>query len=137
MPRVLRPTPSDLDILWQVYVWMTWPQYETRSFDQLVHWAEVARWSMTGRPPLHADRTALPNRLKRLHAAVAAAPAKFGFPEWVSRLPIEGRRVNKPKPKQSGAQGRRMRRVVDDLHAEAERAREELKTSQTRPPNDC
>jgi hypothetical protein len=27
------PAPDDLEILWQIYVWMTWPQYETRSVD--------------------------------------------------------------------------------------------------------
>ena len=129
----IRPSSDDLDVLWQVHVWMTWRQYRTRSFDQLVHWAEMARWSMTGRGPRPADRTVLPNRLKRLHLIVAADPAKYGFPGWVSRLPIKGRRVSKPK--RSGASGARMHRAVRKLEAEAERAREELK-SQTRPSED-
>ena len=85
------------------------------------------------RPARAADRATLPNRLKRLHAAVAAAPAQFGFPNWVSRLPIKGRRV--PQPKQSGAQGAFIRRAARDLQVEAERIGRELK-SQTRPSED-
>ena len=126
-PRGIKPRSDDLDILWQVYVWMTWPQYRTRSFDQLARWAAMIR------PSRAADRTTLPNRLKRLHAAVAAAPAQFGFPNWVSRLPIKGRRV--PQPKQSGAQGAFIRRAARDLQVEAERIGRELK-SQTRPSED-
>jgi hypothetical protein len=126
-PAGVRPRPGDLDILWQVYVWMTWPQNRTKSFDQLVH--EARDFAIARLYPA-ADRTTLSNRLKRLHAAVAADPANFGFPEWVSRLPITGRRVTKPK--QSGASRARIRRTVRDLLAEVERVRQDLK-SQTRP----
>jgi hypothetical protein len=105
---------------------MTWPQNGTKSFDQLVRWAAMTRSHRA------ADRTTLPNRLKRLHAAVAAAPAKFGFPKWVSRLHIKGRRVNQQK--QSGAAGARIRRWVRDLEAEVERLRRAELISQTRPP---
>jgi hypothetical protein len=114
-PPGVRLRPGDLDILWQVYVWMTWPQNNTKSFDHLVYWAVAFR------PHPAADRTTLPNRLKRLHAAVATDPAKFGFPEWVSRLPITGRRVTKPK--QSGASRARIRRGVSVLCAAVERIR--------------
>ena len=126
-PAGIRPHPEDLDILWQVHIWMTWPQYRTRSFDQLVHWAAMSRF------PRAADRTTLPNRLKRLHAAVAAAPTKFGFPRWVSRLPIKGRRVKTPKL--SGAQGARIREGASALAAEAERVGKDF-LSQTRPQKD-
>ena len=103
---------------------MTWPQYRTRSFDQLVHWAAMSRL------PKAADRTILPNRLKRLHAAVAMAPTKFGFPRWVSRLPIKGRRVKTRK--RSGAQGARIREGARALAVEAERVSKDF-LSQTRP----
>ena len=106
---------------------MTWPQNRTRSFDQL------ARWAAMSRPVPAADRTTLPKRLKRLHAAVAAAPAKFGFPKWVSRLPVKGRRI--PQPKLSGAKGAFIRRAARNLQVEAERIGQELK-SQTRPTDD-
>jgi hypothetical protein len=106
---------------------MTWPQYRMRSFDQLVHWAAMSRL------PKAADRTTLPNRLKRLHAAVAAAPARFGFPRWVSRLPIKGRRVKTPKL--SGAQGARIRAGARALALEAERVGKDF-VSQTRPKQD-
>ena len=105
---------------------MTWPQYRTRSFDELAHWAEMIRPSQRA-----ADRTALPNRLKRLHAAVAAAPTKYGFPKWVSRLSVKGRRLRK-KPKLSGAQGANIRKAVRALEEEAHRVASEFK-SQTRP----
>jgi hypothetical protein len=126
-PPGINPRSYDLDILLQVYIWMTWPQYRTRSFDQLVRWAAMSR------PARAADRTALPNRLKRLHAAVPEAPFKFGLPNWVSRLPVKGRRV--PQPKLSGAKGAFIRRAARDLQAEAERIGRELK-SQTRPSKD-
>jgi hypothetical protein len=126
-PLGIRPRSGDLDILWQVYLWMTWPQTRTKSFDELVRWAAAFR------PRPAADRTTLPNRLKRLHAAVATTPAKFDFPEWVSRLPISGRRVTKRK--QSGASRARIRRTVRDLLVEVEQVREDLK-SQTRPLKD-
>jgi hypothetical protein len=105
---------------------MTWPQYRTRSFDELVHWAEMIRPSQRA-----ADRTALPNRLKRLHTAIAAAPAKYGFPKWVSRLSIKGRRVKKPKL--SGAQAAAIREGACALADEADRLSREF-ISQTRPP---
>lgn len=126
-PPGIKPRADDLEILWQVYVWMTWPQYRMRSFDQLVRWAAMIR------PVRAADRTTLPNRLKRLHAVVAKTPAKFDFPKWVSRLPVKGRRV--PQPKQSGAQGASIRRGARALQAEAERIGREL-MSQTRPSKD-
>ena len=126
-PRGIKPRSDDLDILWQVYIWMTWPQYRTRSFDQLARWAAMIR------PSRAADRTTLPKRLKRLHAAVAAAPAEFGFPNWISRLPVKGRRV--PQPKRSGAHGAFIRRAARDLQVEAERIGRELK-SQTRLSED-
>jgi hypothetical protein len=106
---------------------MTWPQNRTKSFDELVGWAAAFR------PHPAADRTTLPNRLKRLHAAVAAAPAKFDFPEWMSRLPITGRRATKPK--QSGAYHAKIRRAVLNLEVQADRALKDLK-SQTRSPDD-
>jgi len=80
-----------------------------------------------------ADRTALPNRLKRLHAAVIAVPAKYGFPKWVSRLPIKGRRIKKPKL--SGAQGADIREAARVLADEADRLAHEF-ISQTRPQQD-
>jgi hypothetical protein len=126
-PPGIKPRSDDLDILWQVYIWMTWPQYRTRSFDQLARWAAMSRQAPA------ADRTTQPNRLKRLHAAVTVAPAEFGFPNWVSRLPVKGRRV--PQPKRSGAKGAFIRRAARDLQAEAERIGRELK-SQTRPSKD-
>jgi hypothetical protein len=127
-PPGIRPNSDDLDVLWQVYVWMTWPQNRTRSFDQLVRWAAMSR------PKRAADRTTLPSRLKRrLHAAVAAAPAEFGFPKWVSRLPVKGRRI--PQQKLSGAKGKFIRRAARNLQVEAERIGQELK-SQTRPTDD-
>jgi hypothetical protein len=125
-PPGVRPYPEDLEILWRVYIWMTWPQYRTRSFDELVHWAEMIRPSQRA-----ADRTALPNRLKRLHTAIAAAPAKYGFPKWVSRLSIKGRRVKKPKL--SGAQAAAIREGARALADEADRLSREF-ISQTRPP---
>jgi hypothetical protein len=135
-PPGVRPSREDLDILDQVYVWMTWPQNDTKSFDELVYWAAAFR------SPREAHRTTLPNRLKRLHAVVAADPAKFDFPEWVSRLRIKGRRVIKPK--ESGAYRAKMRRGVRKLLAELERARKEVGLertledlkSQTRSPTD-
>jgi hypothetical protein len=123
-PQGIKASREDLDILWQVYVWMTWPQNRTKSFDQLVRWADIHR------PARAADRTTLPNRLKRLHRAIVADPAHFGFPQWVAELPFTLRRVTQPKL--SGAQRRRMRRAVCSLNAEAARALEDLK-SQTRP----
>jgi hypothetical protein len=60
-PPGVRSSPDDLDILRQVYIWMNWPQYRMRSFDLLVHYAEMAHWSTTGGRPRAADRTALPN----------------------------------------------------------------------------
>jgi hypothetical protein len=121
-----RPRPDDLEILWQVYVWMTWPQYATRSFDELARWAAMIRPEQRA-----ADRTTLPNRLKRLHTAVAAAPARYGFPPWVSRLQVKGRRVKRPK--MSGAEGAKIRAGVRALMDEASRAAREFK-SQTRLP---
>ena len=97
-----RPSSNDLEILWQVHLWMTWPQYDARSFDELVRWAALVHYAVAGWLQPAADRTTLPNRLKRLHAAIAGAPKKFGFPKWVARLPIKRRRVKK-KPKESGA----------------------------------
>ena len=85
------------------------------------------------RPPRAADRTTLPNRLKRLHAAVTKAPGKFGFPKWVARLPVKGRRV--PQSKKSGALGASIRRAARELEVEAERIGREL-MSQTRPSED-
>lgn len=126
-PPGIKPSTYDLEILWQVYVWLTWPQYRTRSFDQLVRWAAMIR------PPRAADRTTLPNRLKRLHAAVTKAPGKFGFPKWVARLPVKGRRV--PQSKKSGALGASIRRAARELEVEAERIGREL-MSQTRPSED-
>jgi hypothetical protein len=127
-PPGIRPLPDDLEILWQVYIWMTWPQYRKRSFDELAHWAEMIRPRQRA-----ADRTALPNRLKRLHAAVVAAPAKYGFPKWVSRLPVKGRRIKKPKL--SGAQGADIREEARALADEADRLAREF-ISQTRPQQD-
>jgi hypothetical protein len=125
-PAGIKPSEQDLEILWQVHIWMTWPQYRTRSFDQLVRWAGMIR------PMPAAHRTTLPNQLKRLHAAIAAHPKKFGFPRWVSRLPVRGRRVKTPK--QSGAAGAGIRKGVRALVREAEAARDFL--SQTRPRDD-
>jgi hypothetical protein len=68
---------------------MTWPQYDARSFDELVRWAALVHYAVAGWLQPAADRTTLPNRLKRLHAAIAGAPKKFGFPKWVARLPIK------------------------------------------------
>lgn len=102
-PAGIKPSGRDLEILWQVHIWMTWARYRTRSFDQLVRWACMIR------PIPAADRTTLPNRLKRLHAAVAAHPQKFGFPRWVSRLSVKGRRVKTPK--RSGASVSRRRAI--------------------------
>lgn len=111
-------------------MWMTWPQNRTKSFDELVH---EARDCAVARSYPAADRTTLPNRLKRLHAAVAADPAKFCYPEWVSLLPITGRRVTKLR--KSGASRARIRRGVRDLMAALEQVRKDLK-SQTRPVED-
>jgi hypothetical protein len=131
-PAGIKPAKDDLEILWQVHIWMTWPQYRNRSFDQLVRWAGMIR------PMPAADRTTLPNRLKRLHAAVAAHPQKFGFPHWVSRLPVKGRRVKAPK--QSGASGAGIRKAVRALDAEVRALREASAAqdfiSQTRPRDD-
>jgi hypothetical protein len=109
---------------------MTWPQNRTKSFDRLVR--EARDFAIACSYPA-ADRTTLPNRLKRLHAAVAADPAKFGFPEWVSQLNINARRITKPK--RSGSYRARIRRGVRKLEAAFDRARQDLK-SQTRPLND-
>jgi hypothetical protein len=79
------------------------------------------------RPVRAADRTTLPNRLKRLHAVVAAAPAKFGFPSWVSRLPVKGRRISQKKL--SGAKGRFIRRAARDLQIEADQIGQRIKVS--------
>ncbi|WP_426424123.1 hypothetical protein [Bradyrhizobium genosp. A] len=125
-PLGVKPYPEDFEILWQVYIWMTWPQYRTKSFDELVHWAEMIRPSQRA-----GDRTTLPNRLKRLHAAVAASPTKYGFPKWVSRLSIKGRRAKKPKV--SGAQGAAIREGARALADEADRLAREF-ISQTRSP---
>jgi hypothetical protein len=110
---------------------MTWPQYDTRSFDELVRWAALVHYAVAGRPQPAADRTTLPNRLKRLHAAMAGAPKKFGFPKWVARLPIKRRRVKK-KPKESCAARASTLKAVRALTAEADRYAAEFK-SQTRP----
>ena len=126
-PSGPRPRPDDLDILWQVHVWMTWPQYATRSFDELARWAAMIRPEERA-----ADRTTLPNRLKRLHAAVAAAPARYGFPPWVSRLAIKDRRVNKPK--MSGAEGASIRAGARALAEEADRLYREFFIPDA-PPN--
>jgi hypothetical protein len=91
-PPGVRSSSDDLAILEQAYVWMTWPQNETKSFDELVRSAATAHWLAVGYYPRVA-RTTIENRLKRLHEEVAADPAKFGFPKRVSHLPIKGRRV--------------------------------------------
>jgi hypothetical protein len=132
-PPGVRPRPGDLDILLQVHIWLTWPQNKTKSFDHLVYWASVVHWASRGYSPPAADRTTLPKRLKRLHAAVAANPTKFGFLKWVSQLNIKQRRI--AQPKQSGAAGAAIRRAVRALEVDLERTRDELK-SQTRPPED-
>lgn len=129
-----RPSSDDLEILWQGHIWMTWPQYSARSFDELVRWAALVHYAVAGKPQPAADRTALPNRLKRLHTAIAAAPKKFGFPKWIARLPTTGRRV-KRKPKESGAARANISKAVRALTVEADRYAAELK-SQTRPRED-
>lgn len=96
----------------------------TRSFDELVHWAEMIRPSQRA-----GDRTTLPNRLKRLHVAVAVSPGKYGFPKWVSRLPMKGRRVTKPKL--SGAKAASIREGARVLADEVDRHSREF-ISQTR-----
>jgi hypothetical protein len=113
----------DKEVLGLVYMWMTWEQNYTKSFDQLVHDARDAIACSNACLYPQADRKTLPNRLKRLHAKVAAGPVKYGFPEWVTRLPITGRRV--VRPKQSGASYARRRRAVRDLMAEVERVRKD------------
>jgi hypothetical protein len=111
-------------------MFMTWPQNYTKSFDQLVHDArDVIACSSACLCP-RADRKTLPNRLKRLHAKVAADPAKFGFPESVSRLTIKGRRITKPK--QSGSSYARKRQTFRDFMAALDQVRKDLR-SLTRP----
>ena len=97
---------------------------------ELVRWAALVHCAVAGRPQPAADRTTLPNGLKRLHAAIAGAPKKFGFPKWVARLPINRRRVKKKK--ESGAARASTLKAVRALTAEADRYVAEFK-SQTRP----
>jgi hypothetical protein len=88
----------------------------------------IALWPEGPQPA--ADRTTLPNGLKRLDAAIAGAPKKFGFPKWVARLPTNRRRVKKKK--ESGAARASTLKAVRTLTAEADRYAAEFK-SQTRP----
>ena len=48
-PAGIKPSGRDLEILWQVHIWMTWARYRTRSFDQLVRWACMIRPMPGGR----------------------------------------------------------------------------------------
>ena len=106
-PRGIKPRSDDLDILWQVYIWMTWPQYRTRSFDQLARWAAMIRPARgrpdnasqpTEAPPCGCGRGAGPVWIPKLGIATAdqGTPRSATKAKWCAGCVHPARRSRSP-----------------------------------------